>query len=167
MKSVERLSIMLKEVGGPGPSLLVDTCQRFALGCHRASHASPKRSLSRILALAPPTLREGGQRGFECHRETVCRGSVALLAVGQRPHPWPAGGRRDGPEVDAADDLAVAQLVVIVRALQTACERAEDQVIHPAVFFDRPASVLLFRDKELFADDCGGGGAGHANLPEA
>jgi hypothetical protein len=26
---------------------------------------------------------------------------------------------------------------------------------------------LLFRDKELFADDCGGGGAGHANLPEA
>src|SRR5215813_12764773 len=146
MKSVDWLSLMSKEMEEPEPSLLVDTCQRFVRGCHRAAHVSRNRSLSRILALAPPTLREGRQRSFACHRETVCRGSVALLAVGQRPHPWPAGGRRDGPEVDAADDLAVAQHVVIVRALQTACGRAQDQVVHPAVFFDRPASVLLFRD---------------------
>src|SRR5262249_36049371 len=44
------------------------------------------------LALAPPTLREGCQAGFECHRETEYRGSVAAVVVGQRPHPWPAGG---------------------------------------------------------------------------
>jgi len=51
--------------------------------------------------------------------------------------------------VNAADDLAVAQHVVIVRL----CRCAEDQVIYPAVFFDRPAaSVLLSRAKELFAD---------------
>jgi len=61
-------------------------------------------------------------------------------------------GRRDGSEVDAADDLAVAQhVVIVVPALQAGCRYAEGQVIHPADFVDSPASVLLFRAKELFA----------------
>src|SRR5262249_53525370 len=61
------------------------------------------------LVLAPPTSREGRQGGFECHSETEYRGSVATVVVDQSPHPWPAGGRRDRSEVDAADDLAVAE----------------------------------------------------------
>jgi len=39
-------------------------------------------SMRGLLVLAPPALREGRQGGFECHRETVCWGSVALVAVG-------------------------------------------------------------------------------------
>src|SRR5262245_26137005 len=47
-------------------------------------------------------------------RATTITASVPAHGAGQRPHPWPAGGRCDGSEVDAADDLAVAQHVVIV-----------------------------------------------------
>src|SRR5262249_19141311 len=58
--------------------------------CARVLLVIPE-SMRGPLALAPPALREGRQGGFECHRETEYR-SFAAVVVGQRPHPWPAGG---------------------------------------------------------------------------
>src|SRR5262245_32522844 len=99
------------------------------------------------LTLTPPALRESHQGGFARRREAVCRGSVALMAVGQRPHPRRAAGRRR--EGDTADDLAVGHHVVSVRSRRTDSGRAEDQgVVHLAVkFASRPPASCYFAPK--------------------
>src|SRR5262245_9462932 len=130
------------------------------------------------LALTPPALRESHQGRLTRDREAVCRSSVDVVAVGQRPHPWLAAGRREGGEIeaagrreggeeDAANDLAVGQHVVIVRAPRTACGRAEDQrVAHLAVkFASRAPASCYFAPKNCLPMPDRAGAAGVRAAP--